>query len=235
MFSDMNRLARGVLITTLALVVLLVGGSLAGNFYLGARLSSSQAETVNARQTADTLQDEYNKLYKEYTDATGNQPEAATPREVEQTVNQPTPGAQGPRGLLGERGQTGPAGPPGKDGKDGAPGAVGPAGAVGGSGESGAPGSKGDSGSKGLDGATGAAGPAGAAGPPGPAGPPGESITGPAGPAGPVGPEGPVGPSGAEGRGLGSVMCQASDPLTSFIVFYDQLGAEIDRVQAPCT
>jgi pilus assembly protein FimV len=229
MFRDMNRLTKGVLITTLSLVVLLVVGSLAGNFYLGKRLSDAQKSQTLAASALDEVQAEYNGLYREYTDATGGEPEAATPKQVDEAVGQPPkagnpgaagpPGASGTRGLIGLPGQIGPAGPtgppgsPGANGKDGASGAAGALGDPGADGKDGLNGASGAAGEKGADGATGA--------------------PGPQGPAGPEGVPGPQGEPGADGSSVTSVVC-TMEGVVSYIVFYDQLGIEVGRVQAPC-
>lgn len=202
MLKDMNRLTKGVFLTTLGLVALLIVGSIGGNFYLGARLAASQNERVQVSNTLDQVQEEYNGLYREYTDATGGQPDAATPSQVNDSVTMApgkpgTPGvagAQGPRGMMGERGQAGPAGP------------AGPAGADGEDGTAGANGGNGKDGLSGKDGLTGSAGADGAPGAPGAQGPQGEP-----------GAQGGAGPAGMDGRGISSVTCAADG---SWIINY---------------
>lgn len=214
MFRDMNRLTKGVLITTLSLIALLVVGSLAGNFYLGVRLSNSQAERADTSAALDQVQEEYNGLYREYTDATGGEPDAATPSQVNETVKElpgkpGTPGAtgaQGPRGMMGERGQDGPPGPVGPSGAPGAVGGVGAAGAAGVDGLNGA------TGSKGADGAPGGQGPAGPAGEPGA-----------------PGADGAPGPQGMDGRGITDVMCGEDG---SWIISYTDGSSSV--ASGPC-
>lgn len=211
MFNDMNRLARGVLITTLATVLLLVVGSIAGNFYLGVRLASAQNERAQVSQALDTVQEEYNGLYREYTDATGGEPDAATPSQVNDTVDQApakngeqgVQGIQGPRGLMGEPGQTGPQGEPGKDGAAGTKGA---------DGVNGKDGSTGKDGAKGSDGAVGPAGPAG-----------------PGGSTGPQGPQGVPGFDGMNGRGISNMTCGSDG---SWVVTYTD--GTVETISGPC-
>lgn len=202
MLKDMNRLTRGVFLTTLGLVGLLIVGSIIGNFYLGARLAVSQNERVQVSATLDQVQEEYNGLYREYTDTTGGEPDAATPSQVNESVAD-TPGRpgaagatgpQGPRGMMGERGQTGPVGP------------VGPAGEAGGVGAPGAAGSSGKDGLSGSNGKDGNQGEAGAAGAPGP--------TGPVGPQGLEGPQGVAGTNGVDGRGIAGMTCNTDGSWT---------------------
>jgi len=103
-----------------------------------------RGDTIQAEK--DLLQEEYNKLYKEYRDATGEKPDAPTPTEVETVV-----GSQGERGFPGRDGQNasyaqiadavrnycalgncvGPQGAQGVAGQDGATGPQGAAGANG--------------------------------------------------------------------------------------------------------
>jgi hypothetical protein len=178
-----------------------------------ADVRNTQHQLILEINKNETLQDEYNKLYREFTDATGKKPDAATPRQI-----QSTPGAQGATGQAGVRGQTGPQGPMG---------ITGIAGSNGKNGVNGAPGSNGAPGASGADGKDGAQGPVG---PPGPAGPPGadSTVPGPAGPPGATGPAGPPGP----GRGIQSIDCQGADATSSWIITYTDGATQ--QVAGPC-
>jgi len=160
----------------------------------------------------ETLQGEYNKLYKEFQQATGKKPSAPTPQAIQgQTGPQ---GQAGPKGDMGIQGQTGPAGAIGPQGVKGDTGATGAAGA---NGSDGATGAKGDTG------ATGAAGPQGPQGPqgdPGPQGAPG--VQGPAGPQGPPGP----------GRGIQSIECTGDGATSSWVITYTD--GNTSQTAGPC-
>lgn len=185
-----SRFARVVIGTSLAVALALTAGSVGLNFWFASEAHKADLERRDTTSALITAQDEYRDLYEEYTAATGNQPEAATPNQLDSSTNstKSTPGAagatgpQGPRGLMGLPGQIGPQGEPGEAGAPGAPGEVG---------------AKGASGANGKDGLAGSQGVAG------PAGPPGADSTVP----GPAGPAGPAGATGAEGRGVMSMMC----------------------------
>jgi len=133
-----------------------------------ADLQSSFEKQVNRN---DVLQDEYNKLYREYRDATGKVPSAPSP-----SVVRGQNGAQGPRGDMGVPGQTGPKGDLGPQGPQGATGAPGATGATGAAGQTGATGATGADGAQGPQGATGPAGPPGPGGPAGANGSDGRGI-----------------------------------------------------------
>lgn len=157
----------------------------------------------------ETLQQEYNKLYSEYQNATGKKPAAATPRTIQGATG--ATGAQGPKGDMGVPGQTGPTGLTGAKGDTGATGATGADGAPG---ATGAQGAKGDTGAAGPPGPTGDTGPAGPPGPPGPTG-----ATGPAGPPGP-------------GRGVQSFDCQGVGASSSWVVTYTD--GTTQQIAGPC-
>lgn len=172
-----------------------------------ADVRATQHQLILEINKNDALQQQYNKLYREFTDATGKKPDAATPKQL-----QSTPGATGQAGV---RGQTGPQGPmgitgiAGSNGKNGANGAAGAAGA---------------SGSDGKDGAQGPVGPAGPAGPPGAD----STVPGPTGAQGPAGPAGPPGP----GRGIQSIDCQGADATSSWIITYTDGATQ--QIAGPC-
>jgi hypothetical protein len=163
---------------------------------------------------------------------TGETPVVDSPNDVVQGKSgepgSPGPtGPRGPQGLPGVRGQVGPQGErgePGSDGRTGVPGA-----------DSAVPGPAGAAGSDGSDGQDGAPGADSIV--PGPAGAPG--VAGAAGPAGPAGPPGADGKNGVDGkpgqdgRSVASVQCVV-DGLSSYVVFYDQAGVELGRVQSTC-
>lgn len=167
---------------------------------------TTQKSLIKEVNKNDLLQDEYNKLYREYTDATGKKPAAATPQEV-----QSVPGATG---ATGDRGPKGDMGIPGQTGPQGPIGATGPAG------PQGLPGQPGSDGANGVDGAPGPAGPPGDPGAPGPAGPPG--ATGATGPAGPAGP----------GRGISNITCDGVDATSSWIITYTD--GDTQQIAGPC-
>lgn len=119
-----------------------------------------QSQLIKEVNKGDVLQDEYNKLYKEFTDATGKKPDAASPQEV-----QSIPGATGPIGEQGLKGETG------------IPGISGPIGTPGATGEPGVSGVNGANGNDGKNGIDGPPGPQGIQGEPGAIGAPGANGT----------------------------------------------------------
>lgn len=170
---------------------------------------NAQADYRSQVSKTETLQAEYNKLYKEFQAATGERPQAASPESVKEVVGKPgANGAPGPRGDMGLPGQTGPSGAtgaqgiPGNNGKDGV---------------------NGTNGANGNDGAPGATGPQGD---PGPAGPPG--ATGPQGAPGATGPAGPAGP----GRGIQSIECVGDGATSSWVITYTDGGTS--QTAGPC-
>jgi hypothetical protein len=157
----------------------------------------------------EVLQDEYNKLYKEYQAATGKNPKAASPQAVQgESGPAGKNGSPGPKGDMGVAGQTGPAGSPGAQGLPGA------------NGKDGATGASGAAGTNGKDGAT---------GPQGPAGDPG--AQGPAGPQGPPGDTGATGPAGP-GRGIDNIQCDGVDATSSWIITYTDGSTQ--QLAGPC-
>lgn len=152
---------------------------------------------------------------------TGEKPVVESPSDVVQ-------GQAGAQGATGDKGEAGERGPQGLKGDMGVRGQTGPAGPKG---DTGAAGSAGKDGADGVTGATGSAGEAGAAGPAGATGPQGPK--GDTGAAGAAGKDGTDGKPGADGRSVASVQC-VMDGITSYIVFYDQTGTEIGRVQTVC-
>lgn len=155
---------------------------------------------------------------------TGEKPVVESPSDVVQ-------GQAGAQGATGDKGEAGERGPQGLKGDMGVRGQTGPAGPAGPKGDTGAAGSAGKDGADGVTGATGSAGEAGAAGPAGATGPQGPK--GDTGAAGAAGKDGTDGKPGADGRSVASVQC-VMDGITSYIVFYDQTGTEIGRVQTVC-
>lgn len=158
--TEINRLARVIrALSTLATTGLIIGVIVfLANGWSQERDDhhSAVARIITIQSKLDKTQDQYNKLYKEFTDATGKIPQAKTPTQV-QAIKGDT-GATGATGSQGDTGATGETGAPG------AAGAVGPMGAPGATGAQGAKGDTGDTGAQGIPGATGATGPAGANG-----------------------------------------------------------------------
>jgi len=157
------EISRGTRIVQIigAFIVLMIFAGVIAFMGIGWNNAANDARDAQGNYRAqvnktETLQDEYNKLYKEFQQATGQKPNAASPEDVKQSVGQP--GATGPKGDMGVTGQTGPKGDKGDAGAAGAPGATG------------TPGANGVNGDKGDTGATGAQGPTGPAGPQGPPG-----------------------------------------------------------------
>ncbi|MDR6172665.1 hypothetical protein [Curtobacterium sp. SORGH_AS_0776] len=217
--SEWSKATRWLFWCLAAVIALAIG------FGVYDDLHKTQIIDVQRKQNY-SLSDALTQAQKQLID-NGVKPNTKTPDEIKKddVPAAGIPGAagavgeRGPQGLPGVRGQTGPQGEPGRDGKDGADGSPGKdstvAGPTGGSGKDGA-----DSTVPGPQGPVGAAGPAGPAGP--------------AGATGPAGKDGVNGAPGADGRSVTSVGCTA-DGLSTFIVFYDQSGAEIGRVQSMCT
>lgn len=165
---------------------------------------------------------------------------------IDDVVDIPTTGRQGPRGEPGEpgpagtepgpAGATGPAGPPGPTGA--ASTVAGPAGATGPAGPTGATGATGETGP------TGATGPAGPTGATGPAGPAGADSTVP-GPAGPQGDPGSIpGPAIIEGRyydlpGAGLALAPTTRALTAgalhVAMFVPRRAMNFDRLGVQVT
>lgn len=251
MQKTVSKFTKTVLGISLGLAILLTFGSVGLNIYFAHEASEADQERRESSNALAALQDEYQGLYMEYTEAVGGEPEAATPSQVNDAVEQATPGPVGATGAtgangraptaaeigaavraycavlnqcIGERGQDGSDGEPGETG---APGADGEDGSAGADGANGLNGARGSDGSNGVNGAKGEAGAAGAAGAQGPAGPKGET-----GAIGPVGPAGPPGPEGASSAGVTGVSC-IMDGLTSYFVFSGPSG-EISRVQGSC-
>jgi len=152
---------------------------------------------------------------------TGETPVVESPNDVVQ-------GQAGAQGATGDKGEAGERGPQGPKGDMGVRGQTGPAGPKGDNGATGAAGKSGATGEPGADGSTGDTGAAGATGPQGPQGPKGDT-----GAAGTPGKDGVDGKPGADGRSVASVQC-VMDGITSYVVFYDQTGTEIGRVQTVC-
>lgn len=170
---------------------------------------NTQSQLFKEVNKNDTLQGEYNKLYREYTDATGKKPAAATPSEVKAIPGATgATGERGPKGDMGVAGQSGPTGP------------------VGATGPQGIPGSAGINGSNGKDGVPGATGPQGDPGPAGPAGP-----QGPPGDPGAAGPPGPTGATGP-GRGISDITCDGTDATSSWIITYTD--GTTQQIAGPC-
>lgn len=200
-----SRFARVIVGVSLAVALALTVGSVGLNFWFVAEAHRADAERRDTTAALISAQDEYRDLYEEYTSVTGDQPDSATPNQLDNATNNTkstpgatgatgSPGPQGPRGLMGLPGQTG---------------------ATGAKGEDGAPGAKGKDGSNGKDGASGANGKDGANGAdstvPGP--------TGPVGPVGPAGATGAAGTNGVDGRGIQSMTC--SEDGSWYITYTD--------------
>lgn len=226
----MSEWTRGTRIMFGCLAVMI---ALAIGFGVYDDLHKTQIIDVQRKQNY-SLSDALTQAQRQLID-NGVKPNTKTPDQIKSDAP-PIPGAagaageRGPIGLPGVRGQTGPAGrdgEPGRDGKDGEPGAAGKPGA-----DSSVPGPAGSAGADGLNGAPGAdstiPGPAGASGADGAAGP-----AGPAGPPGADGKNGVDGKPGQDGRSVASVQCLV-DGLSSYVVFYDQAGVELGRVQSTC-
>lgn len=207
-----------------AVVVIAIGAGIYDSFH------KTQIIDVQ-RQQNYSLSDALTKAQKQLID-NGVEPNTKTPDEITKKVA-PAPiagaagarGERGPQGLPGVRGQTGEQGLRGRDGKDGADGAAGKSGVDGKS-------IPGPAGAAGADSTV--PGPAGAQGAPGPQGEPGPvGAPGPAGPTGAAGKDGVPGKAGADGRSVSAVQC-VMDGAATFVVFSDQSGAEIGRVQSVC-
>lgn len=220
--SDWSRGTRILFWCLAALVALGVAFGVYDNFRKTQIIDVQRAQNVSL---SDALTQAQSQLIDN-----GVQPNTKSPDEISEsaapatTVLPGAPGERGPQGLPGARGQ---AGPPGEDGEDGAAGAAGPGGPAGK--DSSVPGPAGAAGRAGADSTV--------AGPQGPAG---ESVVGPAGPAGAPGApgtngvDGLNGTNGTDGRSVESISCALTDMGTA-LIFTDQNGAEISRVQSLCT
>lgn len=220
--SEWSRGTRILFWCLAALVALGVAFGVYDNFRKTQIIDVQRAQNVSL---SDALTQAQSQLIEN-----GVQPNTQSPDEIsdqaapELAVLPGSPGERGPQGLPGVRGQAGPKGEPGEDGEPGAAGAIGPVGAAGK--DSSVPGPAGAAGRPGADSTV--------AGPQGPAG---ESVVGPAGPAGAPGAPGTNGVdglNGADGRSVESISCALTDMGTA-LIFTDQNGAEISRVQSLCT
>lgn len=204
MMSDWTRGTRILILSLGILLAVAVVGSIAFAFTAwGTEVKGHQ----QSQGRADKIQDQYNKLYKEYTDATGDEPSAPSPTEVKTIAG--TPGENGRNGADATDAQVFSAvttycsyrgfciGPKGD-----ASTVPGPAGA-----DSTVPGPAGKDSTV-----------------PGPQGIPGESIKGDTGAAG------TNGLNGQDGRSVTSIVCTDG----AHVVFYDQNGVQISTIQMIC-
>lgn len=209
--SEWSRGTRILFWCLAALVALGVAFGVYDNFRKTQIIDVQRAQNVSL---SDALTQAQSQLIDN-----GVQPNTKTADQIADSVPPAAPGVQGergPQGLPGVRGQQGPQGEPGVPGAQGQPGSNGQ--------DSSVPGPAGAAGKNGADSSVpGPAGPAGAAGPVGATGPQGEP-----------GAAGAPGVPGADGRSVSAVRCEITG-VTTDVVFFDQAGTEIGRVQAICT
>lgn len=194
----------------------------------------AQEDYHNQVIKTETLQSEYNKLYREFQQATGEKPKAASPESVKQIAG--TPGA---KGEAGDRGAQGLPGIPGLNGQNATDAQV--AGAVGDycASHGGCIGKTGQTGAAGAPGANASDAQVAAAvqaycdahnsckGDTGATGAPGADSTVP----GPQGEQGPAGPAGP-GRGIQNVECVGDGATSSWVITYTD--GSTSQTAGPC-